>query len=323
MVNKRKMHPLAVTFICALALLIATFIILYAFMGVRYVNDKTHELKFVGRVENGAAVSGNLYYYDGRVATLDTEAKTIEGKNGDIYIGALSGYLPHGKGTLTKADGTIFEGDFYEGYCTGNATVTYTNGDVYIGAVDHEIRDGFGKYIKKDGTVYQGEFRKGEKNGFGITSFSNGAVYIGQYVNSIKEGNGAYLFEDDDFYIGEFVADKRTGRGIYVWSKSEEYSSEFDSLFKVELTDEFKSGFLAYFEGDFTRHFIDGDKTDATTVNPFFQTFENILLRNQIEFYIGEFAQNELSGKGIYQWLSGRVYEGVFENGEIVSTVLE
>ncbi len=319
MAEKKKLHPLAVIFIFALVLLTITFVVLYAFIGMRYINDKTHELKFVGRVENGVAVSGKLYYYDGRVATLNAEEKTVEENGGDKYIGALSGYLPHGKGTLTKGDGTIFEGDFYEGYCTGNATVTYINGDVYIGEVDHETRDGYGKYIKKDGTVYEGEFRNSDKNGFGITKFYDGSVYIGEYVNSVKDGKGAYLFSDGDIYIGDFVSDKRTGKGIYIWSKSEEYSSEFETLFDVTADDSFKSSFLAYFEGDFSRHFMDTDEiSSATTENSFFTAFEAILSRNQLECYVGEFVENELSGMGKYQWLSGRVYEGKFENGSIV-----
>lgn len=317
MTNKKRLHPLAVIFIVALALVIATFIILYAFVGLRYINDKTHELKFVGRVKNGVAVSGKLYYYDGRVADMDAETKTVEVNGGDKYIGALSGYLPHGKGTLVKSDGTIFEGDFYEGYCTGNATVTYKNGDVYVGEVDHEVREGAGKYIKVDGSVYEGEFRDGEKNGFGITSFADGSVYIGEYSASIKHGNGAYLFADGDIFVGEFVNDKRTGKGIYIWGKSEEYTSEFEALFSVDLSDDFKSSFLAYFEGDFRRHFLDGDKMGATTQNVFFQGFESILSRNQLEAYIGDFVENELSGQGRYQWLSGRIYEGFFDKGAI------
>lgn len=316
--TKKTLHPLAIVFIIAMILVIITFLVLYVFLGFRYINDKTHELKFVGRVQSGVPFTGKLYYYNGTIAQLDAAKKTVEVKGSDKYVGALSGYLPHGKGTLTKADGTIFEGDFYEGYCTGNAIVTYKNGDVYKGEVDHEQREGNGEYIKADGTIYQGEFRNGEKNGFGVTKFSDGSVYIGQYKNSIKEGKGAYLFKDGDIYIGEFVADKRTGKGIYVWAKSEEYSSEFDSLFNVNITTEFISSFIAYFEGDFARFFKDGERPEATTQNPFFVTFEQIMSRNQIECYMGEFKENELSGNGKYRWLSGRVYEGIFENGTIV-----
>lgn len=316
MTKKKKMHPLAKIFICALVLVAITLVVLYAFVGIRYVNDKTHELKFIGRLKNETFVSGKLYYYDGRVATLNAEEKTIKSDNGEKYIGAISGYLPHGHGTLTKPDGTIFEGDFYEGYCTGNATVTYSNSDVYIGEVDHETRDGIGKYISSSKTTYNGEFRNGKKNGFGITSFSNGSVYIGEYKNSIKDGKGAYLFDSGDIYVGDFVSDKRTGRGIYVWAKSEEYSSEFENLFNVEYSDAFKSSFIAYFEGDFSRHFLDTDTiSPATTENTFFKGFENVLSRKMIECYIGEFKENLFHGTGKYIWLSGRMRSGVYENG--------
>jgi len=316
--QEKKLHPLGVVFIVALALVIVTFTVLYTALGLRYVNDKTHELKFVGRVENGVAVSGKIYYYDGRVGTLDAENKTILFENADKYSGALSGYLPHGKGTLTTAEGTIFEGDFYEGYCTGNATISYKNGDVYIGEVNHSKREGFGKYIKADGTVYEGSFRDGEKNGIGRTAFTDGSVYIGQYKDSIKDGVGAYLFDDSDIYVGEFKEDKRTGKGIYVWSKSEAFTSEFDTLFNVTLDESFVSSFISYFEGDFKNHFKDAEYTEPVTENPFFLSFENVLKRSQIEMYIGDFYENQLTGEGTYRWLSGRVYSGTFKDGVIV-----
>lgn len=315
--SKKRLHPLALIFIFAVAALLVTFIILYAFVGLRYVNDKTMELKFVGRVKGGVPVSGKIYYYDGRIGELDAVNKTITTDAGDKYVGALSGYLPHGKGTLTKADGTVFDGDFYEGYCTGNAIIAYVGGDVYEGQVDHESREGKGKYVKPDGTTYVGSFKNGEKNGFGITSFADGSVYIGQYKDSVKDGKGAYLFSEGDLYVGDFSLDKRTGKGIYLWAKSEEYSSEFETLFEIELTDEFASSFIAYFEGDFLRHFTDGEKTEATTQNSFFLTLEEILSRSQLESYIGDFVENELSGEGTYRWLSGRVYKGSFKDGAV------
>ncbi len=318
MAKRKKLHPLAIIFIISLALVLVTFACLHIFVGMRYVNDKTHKLKFVGIVKNDIAVSGKLYYYDGTVATLNAEKKTIEVKGGDKYVGALSGYLPHGNGTLTKADGTVFEGDFYEGYCTGNATVTYKNGDVYIGQTDHEIREGKGIYISTDGTEYTGTFHNNEKNGFGVTKFSDGSVYIGEYKSSIKDGKGAYLFTDGDIYVGDFKADKRSGKGIYIWSKSEEYSSEFENLFDAENTSEFEASFIGYLNDGFERHFRDGELLEINSDNSFVLGFEKILTRNQIECYIGDFVENELTGEGKYRWLSGRVYKGIFDKGEIV-----
>lgn len=305
-------------FIIAFLMLVVTLVILYTAVGVRYKNDRTHELKFLGRVDGDTVISGKLYYYDGRIASVDAKNKTIEYDDGEIYHGALSGYLPHGKGTLTKADGTIYEGDFYEGYATGKLNVTYPNGDVYMGEVDHEVRNGHGKYISADGTVYEGDFYDGEKNGFGRTAFSDGSVYIGQYNSSVKNGVGAYLFKNGDIYVGDFANDVRTGRGIYLWAKSEEYSSEFDSLFSVEITDGFEESFVSWFTTDFTGYFENAEKGEITTTSPFFSALEKILGRDQLECYIGGFLNNELSGNGRYQWLSGRVQWGQFENGAIV-----
>ena len=77
--NKKRLHPLAIIFIAAVACLCITFIVLYAFVGLRYQNDPSMELKFIGRVQNGVPVSGKLYYYDGRVGELDAAKRTIQG----------------------------------------------------------------------------------------------------------------------------------------------------------------------------------------------------------------------------------------------------
>ncbi|MBR5817045.1 MAG: hypothetical protein IKY62_00210, partial [Clostridia bacterium] len=260
MAGRKKLHPLATVFIIAIVLLAATLIVLYTFLGMRYINDKTHELKFLGSVDGEDVISGKLYYYNGRIASVDARDKTIEFEDGELYRGALSGYLPHGKGTLTKADGSIYEGDFYEGYATGKLNVTYPNGDVYMGDLDHEVRNGKGKYISADGAVYEGDFYDGEKNGFGRTAFSDGSVYIGQYNSSVKNGVGAYLFKNGDIYVGDFAGDMRTGRGIYLWAKSEEYSSEFDSLFSTDITDGFEESFVLWFDTDFDKFFTEEEK---------------------------------------------------------------
>lgn len=302
----------------AVILLAITIIVLWFIVGIRVKNDKVHEVKFVGRVVDGVPVSGRLYYYDGRKGKLDAEAKTIEMNNGEKYVGALSGYLPHGKGILTKADGSVLEGDFYEGYCTGNAIISYKNGNSYIGEVDHENPEGRGEFVSGDGTVYTGDFRNCKMNGFGITRNPDGSVYIGQYKDDIKQGYGAYLFEFGDIFVGVYDADRRHGKGIYIWANSEEYLSEFEKLFDVTLTAEFESSFLSYFENGFLQHF-NGEEviTSVESENTFIQEFEAILSRNQIECYIGEFDKNVLNGVGYYRWLSGRTHYGPIENGVI------
>ncbi len=322
--NKRRLNPLITILLCAFAAVILTILILYVFVGYRYIHDSENGIKFIGMTEDGLAHDGKLFYSDGTRGTLSGETSTIMLENGEQYTGSLHGFLPDGIGILKKADGTVYDGTFEKGVCTGEATVTYKSGDVYVGELVLGRRDGWGTYTSADGSVYTGGFSDNLKNGSGKSVFDDGSVYIGEYKNSIKEGFGAYLFKNGDIYVGEFKADKRTGKGIYIWSKSEEFASEFDEMFLNVLFDESGAGeFLEYFTTDFSRHFKDGAAAETENENSFWQTFEKILTRSQVECYIGEFSENLLSGKGTYRWLSGRVLEGEFENGEIKKEAVE
>jgi hypothetical protein len=299
---------------------ILTVLILYVFVGYRYIHNKEYGIKFIGMTEDGLARDGKLYYSDGTKGTLDSETSTIMLDNSEQYTGELLGFLPHGNGILKKADGTVYDGSFVNGECTGKAKVTYKSGDVYEGNLVEGKRDGFGRYTAENGALYVGGFNDNVKHGKGYSAFADGSVFIGEYKNSIKEGFGAYLFKNGDIYVGEFSADKRTGRGIYIWAKSEEFASEFDEMFKsVEFNDEFSEKFFDYFENGFVLHFTTAEDI-STQELPFWQTFEKILGRSQVECYIGGFKDNLLEGQGKYIWLSGRVYEGEFENGEAKTT---
>ena len=45
-----------------------------------------------------------------------------------------------GKGKMTLANGTVYEGDFVDGMFTGKGKLTWANGDVYEGVfVDSEF----------------------------------------------------------------------------------------------------------------------------------------------------------------------------------------
>ena len=316
--NNKRINPLITILLCAFAAVILTILVLYVFVGYRYINDTEHGIKFIGMTRDGLARDGKLYYADGTRGTLSSETSTILLDNGEQYTGELFGFLPDGTGILKKADGTVYDGSFDKGVCTGEAQISYKSGDVYTGKLVDGDRDGFGCYESADGTIYTGNFTKNLKNGRGKTAFADGSVYIGEYKSSIKEGYGAYLFKNGDIFVGEFKADKRTGKGIYIWAKSEEYASEFDELFAaVDFKDGVDETFFDYFTSEFSRHFAEGTLPTLLSQNQFWQGFEKILTRSQVECYVGDFKENLLSGQGSYRWLSGRVLTGEFVNGEI------
>lgn len=323
---RRKLNPIITVLLCAFCAVIVTILVLYVFVGYRYINDSENGVKFIGMTNGGIAESGKLYYSDGTKGTLDAKTSTILLDNGEQYTGDLNGFIPNGQGILKKADGTVYEGTFLNGACSGEGRVVYHGGDVYEGALVNGEREGFGKYLSEDGASYVGGFENNLKHGAGYSISASGAVYIGNHKNSIKDGFGAYLFKNGDIYVGEFKNDKRTGRGIYIWAKSEEYASEFDEAFlNIEFNDAFVSAFNSYFETRFNDHFTDEKKAPEYTgeLIPFWQTIETVLSRSQVEFYVGEFRDNLLEGYGKYIWLSGRCQTGQFENGNFLKEAEE
>lgn len=314
--KKKNLNPLITILLCAFCAVIITILILYFLVGYRYIHNKDLGIKFIGMTENGLARDGKLYYSDGTKGTLESETSTIMLDSGEQYTGDLMGFLPHGTGVLKKPDGTVYDGTFNMGECTGHAHVVYKSGDSYEGELLSGNRNGFGTYTSESGSVYTGNFTNNLKNGDGYSVFADGSVFIGRYKNSIKDGYGAYLFKNGDIYVGEFKDDKRTGKGIYIWAKSEEYSTEFDEMFKsIEFSPEYAKEFFEYFENGFLLHFTTADNTGSEPQLPFWQSFEKILFRSQVECYIGYFKDNLLEGQGKYIWLSGRIFEGEFVEG--------
>jgi len=92
-----------------------------------------------------------------------SEIKKLKLNDGE-YVGEVKwadGFIrPHGKGKKTYSYGSIsiYEGDWVDGYQTGNGKVTYSNGRVYEGVVVKGRRHGRGKYTSDDGTVCEGDW---------------------------------------------------------------------------------------------------------------------------------------------------------------------
>ena len=52
--------------------------------------------------------------------------------------------------------GTIFEGDFKNGFCSQIGKILYPNGSIYFGQHKDFNRDGFGKLALLNGDIYEG-----------------------------------------------------------------------------------------------------------------------------------------------------------------------
>lgn len=125
--------------------------------------------------ENGTIIDGEWISYrwvgENRV-DADVEIKYT---NGDIYKGTLRNVNEYNEneyfiGKLTKADGTIFDGQWTHNVFFGK--VKYPNGDFYNG------------YCKG-----------GKRNGQGKLTILNGETYVCNWINDRKNGNGSVIFK--------------------------------------------------------------------------------------------------------------------------------
>jgi hypothetical protein len=101
----------------------------------------------------------------------------------------------------------------------------------------------------------------------------------------MKCGKGKMTYSSGNYYEGEWDNNKRNGMGTMHWLTS-------DERYEGNWEDNFQSGFG-------THIWLEGST-------------ENKLLRNR---YIGYWKEGQRSGKGIFYYSNGSMYEGEwFEN---------
>lgn len=102
---------------------------------------------------------------------------------GDFQVGQR-----HGRGALTTADGTMYEGDWCNGLPQfGDWVITYPSQTVYLGYaifVDNKsppVPMGFGSRREPDGTFYTGNFLNGQRDGQGVCLLASGETWDGKW----------------------------------------------------------------------------------------------------------------------------------------------
>jgi len=69
----------------------------------------------------------------------------------------------HGRGKHTRANGTVYEGEYVNGEMSGQGRYTYPNGDVYEGQFERGVLNGQGRYSFASGdSPIVGLFRDGK-----------------------------------------------------------------------------------------------------------------------------------------------------------------
>jgi hypothetical protein len=94
---------------------------------------------------------------------------------------------------LTGADGSIYEGSFYDNKKHGEGTQLYSNGDKYEGNWVCNKRQGHGELTCADGSIYKGQWCNDLFHGEGTLSHCSGMRYSGLWIKGRPEDNGRIL----------------------------------------------------------------------------------------------------------------------------------
>jgi hypothetical protein len=140
--------------------------------GLGFLVKLNGEGKFLGRFRDGSYERG----------TLITSEYT--------YVGLFTDNTFHGRGTLVRIDGSVYEGNFRRGVFSGFGKLVNRHGEQYIGRFRAGKKHGYGKMIYIDGSTYEGDWSNNKRDGVGILTYTNGRKYEGEYCDDSRHGKG-------------------------------------------------------------------------------------------------------------------------------------
>ncbi|VEN39633.1 unnamed protein product, partial [Callosobruchus maculatus] len=144
---------------------------------------------------------------------------TFRWSAGTVYKGEFKNGYPTGKGKMILPDLNTYDGDLCQGYFHGSGVLYLSNClKFYKGSWKSGKRQGKGWVEYGMNDSYVGDWFEDTRHGKGYRMYKNGAGYKGQWSENYKHGIGSMVFENGDYYTGEWQQDKPHGYGEYTWN---------------------------------------------------------------------------------------------------------
>jgi hypothetical protein len=124
---------------------------------------------------------------------------------GSMYVGEFHAGQPHGRGSLTAADGSVRVGTWERGRRIAREAsmpARQASDRSDVGCTSGDCRAGQGAYRWSNGSRYTGDFRDFKQHGQGTLVYSNGASYAGEWQNGRRHGYGSYSETRGRRYVG-------------------------------------------------------------------------------------------------------------------------
>ncbi|XP_077574048.1 ankyrin repeat and MYND domain-containing protein 1-like [Stigmatopora nigra] len=99
--------------------------------------------------------------------------------DGSKYEGEFFNGLKHGKGKYTWRSGEFYEGSFYKDYRHGDGLYCWPTGNMFIGKFYLNWREGYGKHIFPDSATFKGLYHSDQRFGPGVLSEPTGCQDVG------------------------------------------------------------------------------------------------------------------------------------------------
>ena len=141
----------------------------------------------------------------------ESSQKTVEYKDGSVYVGAIYNGKRQGYGQQTWPDGAQYTGYWENDMTNGKGKFKYPDGDSYDGDWKNDKANGYGEYVRVNGSKYVGEWQDDQQHGEGTETWPDGTKFVGYYINGIKNGKGSYYWEDGTKYEGDWKDNKIEG----------------------------------------------------------------------------------------------------------------
>ncbi|KAJ7557370.1 hypothetical protein O6H91_05G124200 [Diphasiastrum complanatum] len=183
--------------------------------------------------------------------------------NADVYEGEFYQGRCSGSGVYYFYMSGKYEGDWVDGKFDGYGVETWARGSRYRGQYLQGMRDGYGIYRFYTGDVYSGEWSKGQSHGNGVQTCEDGSRYVGEFKHGMKHGFGYYHFRNGDTYAGEYFEDKMHGYGVYHFKNGHQYEGAWHEGRKQGL------GLYTFRNGETQEgHWHHGALVTPSTLNP-------------------------------------------------------
>lgn len=135
---------------------------------------------------------------------------------GEFYYGYFKNNIPYGHGIRKFANGDLYDGEYVDGYQTGQGMfICQEQGWKYEGEWHMGRMTGQGTCQWRDGTMYKGAWVNCAKEGHGVLTYADGSQVECSFINEYPEGRGVKTFPDGSIYKGSFKQGLFHGQGKY------------------------------------------------------------------------------------------------------------